>query len=72
MNNAILIGRLGADPEIRYLQDGTMITNFRIATDESYKSKTGEKTQKPNGIRSSPSKSSPRSAGVIWSRGSWS
>ena len=46
LNKVILIGRLGADPEIRYMQDGTMVTNFRLATDESYKSKSGEKVQK--------------------------
>ena len=46
LNKVILIGRLGADPEIRYMQDGTMVTNFRLATDEAYKSKSGEKVQK--------------------------
>ena len=46
MNKVILIGRLGADPEIRYTPDGTMVTNFRLATDESYKSKSGEKVQR--------------------------
>ncbi|MBP7766455.1 MAG: single-stranded DNA-binding protein [Syntrophaceae bacterium] len=46
VNKVILIGRLGKDPEIRYLPDGTMNTNFRIATDESYKDKNGEKVQK--------------------------
>jgi single-strand DNA-binding protein len=45
-NLAILIGRLGADPDIRYTADGTMVTNFRIATDETYKNKAGEKVQK--------------------------
>jgi single-strand DNA-binding protein len=46
LNKVILIGRLGADPEIRYTPDGTMVTNFRLATDESYKSKAGEKVQR--------------------------
>jgi single-strand DNA-binding protein len=46
INKVILIGRLGADPEIRYTSDGTMVTNFRMATDESYKSKSGEKVQR--------------------------
>ncbi len=46
LNKVILIGRLGADPEIRYTPDGTMVTNFRLATDEQWKTKTGEKTQK--------------------------
>jgi single-strand DNA-binding protein len=43
VNKVILIGRLGADPEVRYTPDGTMVVNFRIATDESYKNKQGEK-----------------------------
>jgi len=46
VNKVILIGRLGADPEIRFTPDGTMVANLRLATDESYKSKDGEKVQK--------------------------
>ena len=46
VNKAILIGRLGADPEVRYTPDGTMVVNFRIATDESYRNKQGEKVLK--------------------------
>lgn len=41
-----LIGRLGADPEVRYLPDGMPVANLRIATDESYKNKEGEKVVK--------------------------
>ena len=46
VNKVILVGRLGADPEVRYTPDGTMIVNFRIATDETYKNKQGEKVSK--------------------------
>jgi single-strand DNA-binding protein len=46
LNRAELIGRLGKDPEVRYTPDGTMVTNFSIATTESYKDKSGEKVQK--------------------------
>ncbi len=46
INKVILVGRLGADPEVRYTADGTMVTNFRIATDEVRKTKDGEKSQK--------------------------
>jgi single-strand DNA-binding protein len=46
VNKVILIGRLGADPEVRYTQDGTMVTNFRLATDEQWKDKSGERVQK--------------------------
>lgn len=46
VNKATLIGRLGKDPEVRYLPDGTMVTNFILATDEQWKDKNGEKVQK--------------------------
>ncbi len=46
INKCILVGRLGADPEVRYLPDGTMVVNLRIATDETWKDKQGEKQQK--------------------------
>jgi single-strand DNA-binding protein len=46
INKAILIGRLGKDPEVRYTPDGTMVTNFTLATDEQWKDKSGEKVQK--------------------------
>ena len=46
LNKAMLIGRLGQDPTIRYLNDGTMVTTFSIATDEQWKDKNGEKVQK--------------------------
>ncbi|MFA5105306.1 MAG: single-stranded DNA-binding protein [Candidatus Margulisiibacteriota bacterium] len=39
LNQCSLIGRLGADPEVRYTQDGLMITSFRIATSEKFKDK---------------------------------
>ncbi len=46
VNKVILVGRLGADPEVRYTQDGAMVTNFRLATDEQWKDKTGERVQR--------------------------
>lgn len=43
VNRAILIGNLGADPEVRYTQDGTAVANFSIATTEKWKDRdTGE------------------------------
>lgn len=46
VNKVILIGNLGADPEIRHLQNGVSVANFRIATSETYKDKTtGEKRE---------------------------
>ena len=47
INKAILIGRLGRDPEVRYMQDGTAVANFSIATSEEWKDKaTGDKREK--------------------------
>lgn len=40
INKAILIGNLGADPEIRYLSSGDTVANIRIATTERYKDRT--------------------------------
>jgi single-strand DNA-binding protein len=39
VNKVILIGNLGADPEIRHTQDGRPIANLRIATSESWRDK---------------------------------
>ncbi|MBK8009406.1 MAG: single-stranded DNA-binding protein [Rhizobiales bacterium] len=47
VNKVILIGNLGADPEIRKTNDGRPIANLRIATSESWKDKaTGERREK--------------------------
>jgi single-strand DNA-binding protein len=46
INKAILVGRLGKDPEVRYTPDGTMVVNFNVATDEQWKDKDGKKVQK--------------------------
>ena len=47
VNKVILIGNLGADPEIRRTQDGRPIANLRIATSENWRDKaTGERKEK--------------------------
>ena len=47
INKVILIGNLGADPEIRQTKDGKKIANLSVATSESWKDKnTGEKRAK--------------------------
>ncbi|MBW1649505.1 MAG: single-stranded DNA-binding protein [Deltaproteobacteria bacterium] len=47
LNKAMIIGRLGRDPEMRYTTDGVAIANFSIATSEDWKDKkTGEKKEK--------------------------
>ncbi len=42
INKAILVGRLGRDPELRYTGSGTPVCSFSVATDESW-TKNGEK-----------------------------
>ncbi|MGE3318292.1 MAG: single-stranded DNA-binding protein [Candidatus Berkiella sp.] len=43
INKVILVGNLGADPEVRYMPSGGAVTNVTIATSESWKDKqTGE------------------------------
>ena len=39
VNKVILVGNLGADPEVRYLNTGTAVANFRMATTENIKNK---------------------------------
>lgn len=47
VNKVILVGNLGADPEIRNTQDGKKIANLRIATSESWKDRnSGEKRER--------------------------
>jgi single-strand DNA-binding protein len=43
VNKVILIGNVGADPAIRYLEGGIPVANLSIATTESYKNKNGER-----------------------------
>jgi single-strand DNA-binding protein len=47
VNKVILIGNLGADPEVKSFQNGGRIANLRIATSESWKDKnTGERKER--------------------------
>src|SRR5208282_5554648 len=47
VNKVILVGNLGADPEIRRTQDGRPVANLRVATSESWRDKTtGERREK--------------------------
>lgn len=46
VNKAILVGRLGRDPETRYTGGGQAVANFSVATDESYKDNSGEKQKR--------------------------
>ena len=47
VNKVILVGNLGADPEVRRLNSGDQVVNFRVATSESWRDKTsGERKEK--------------------------
>src|ERR1700674_5850469 len=46
VNKAILVGRLGRDPETRYTSSGQAVGNFSVATDESYKDRNGERQKR--------------------------
>ena len=46
INKVILVGNLGKDPETRYMPNGKAVTNFTVATSESWKDKqTGEQRE---------------------------
>src|SRR6056297_1540660 len=42
LNKAMIIGRLGQDPDVRYTQSNTAVANLSVATSERYKDKSGE------------------------------
>ena len=46
VNKAILIGRLGRDPEVRQMPNGEAICNFSIATSETWKDQHGQKQER--------------------------
>lgn len=45
VNKVILIGNLGSDPEVRYLESGSAVAKFSIATTEAYTNKSGERVE---------------------------
>ena len=47
LNKAMIIGRVGKDPELRYMQNGNPVCNFSVATSETWNDKnTGEKQER--------------------------
>ncbi len=47
VNKVILVGNLGADPEVRAMQNGTKVVNLRVATSETWRDKSsGERKEK--------------------------
>ena len=46
LNKAMIIGRLGRDPELRYSQDGKPVCTMSAATDESYTDRNGQRVDR--------------------------
>lgn len=46
VNKVIVLGNLGADPELRYTRTGQAVCNFRVATNERYSDSSGETHQR--------------------------
>ncbi len=46
VNKAILIGHLGADPEVRFTPSGQAVANFRMATSEAWTDKSGQRQER--------------------------
>ena len=45
INKAIIVGNLGADPEIRHTQSGTQVATFNVATTERWRDKEGQQQE---------------------------
>jgi single-strand DNA-binding protein len=46
VNKVILVGNVGKDPEVKYLENGTAFARFTLATSETFKDKEGNRTTK--------------------------
>src|SRR5271170_1353229 len=46
VNKVILVGRLGRDPEVRFTSSGQPVANFSMATDETFKDRSGERQKR--------------------------
>lgn len=46
LNKVFLIGRLGRDPEVRYMPNGEAVCNFSVATSESWKDQSGQRQER--------------------------
>lgn len=70
LNKAQVIGYLGADPDIRYLADGTAVGSLSIATTEKWKDKNGETKEKTEWHRVSVWAKTAENAGKYLKKGS--
>lgn len=46
LNKVILIGRLGRDPEVRYMPNGKAVCNFSVATSETWNDRNGQRVER--------------------------
>ena len=46
LNKAMVLGRLGQDPELKYTPNGTAVCNFSVATSENWNDKSGQKQER--------------------------
>ncbi len=51
LNKIMVIGNLGADPEMRYTPSGSAVTNFSLATNRSYTTSDGERREETEWFR---------------------
>lgn len=51
LNKVTLIGNLGADPDVRYLDGGTVVAQFNVATTEKFTNRNGEKVEQTEWFR---------------------
>ena len=51
VNKVILIGRTGADTELKYTSSGKAVANFSLAINDSFKNKDGEQTERVEWVR---------------------
>lgn len=51
LNKMTIIGNLGADPEVRYLDGGAVVATFNVATTEKYTNRNGEKVEQTEWFR---------------------
>ena len=46
LNKVFLIGRLGRDPEVRYMPNGEAVCNFSVATSETWNDRNGQRVER--------------------------
>ncbi len=51
LNKVMIIGNLGADPEMKYMSDGTAMTTFRVAVSRNYTNHAGERREETEWFR---------------------